>query len=67
MDDANGFIIEKMSVENLFEKIEILYLNENIRHSMALKSFERITNEFSFTKYYSKFKESINYALCHHQ
>lgn len=67
VDDSNGFIIETINEQSLFEKIEFLYLDEDVRQSMGLKSFERITKEFSFSKYYSKFKEAINYALWRHQ
>ena len=59
VDEENGFIIENMDIDNLCEKIEFLYLNPDIVKKMKLKSFERITNDLSFEKYYSVFKTMI--------
>lgn len=60
VDENNGFIIENMNYENLYDKIEFYHLNPDIKKIHGKNSFKKITNEFSFENYYSNFKKLIN-------
>lgn len=61
VDHSNGFIIENMNVNNLYDKIDFLYNNKNILKDMKYNSFKKITEEVGFENYYSVFKNMINH------
>jgi glycosyltransferase involved in cell wall biosynthesis len=56
-----GFIIDNLTTEEIFGRLELLLLNPDLRKAMSLAAYERITNNFSFDKYFSKFKKMIDY------
>lgn len=63
VDERNGFIIEEMNESNLTEKIEFLYRNNEALRVMQKNSFEKITQELSFEKYYSTFKLMVDKTI----
>lgn len=58
-----GFILEEINSELIFTKIEILFLNPELRKMMGKESFRRITTEFHFNKYYNSLKKAIKFTL----
>lgn len=63
VDENNGFIIERMDYQNLFDKIEYLYNNPDLIKLMKKRSYEKITKELSFDVYYSVFNKMIYKVL----
>jgi len=63
VDESNGFILKKISPEEIFNKLDFLFRNSELRKEMGENSFNKITNDFSFEKYYEVFKNTINYTL----
>lgn len=63
VDDDNGYVIQNLDKKILKEKVMYLYNNPIVRNSMAISSFKKITEVFTFDKYYEKFVESIFYSL----
>lgn len=57
-----GFILSEISTETIFQKIEYLYLNPEVRIKMGEESFKRITTELHFDNYYQKLIEAIQYT-----
>ena len=49
-DGETGFLIESENVEQLFEKIEIILLNDELRKSMETASLERVRSFFTMDK-----------------
>lgn len=60
INDQNGFIISDMNYKNLFEKIELYYLNPELKRQHGESSFQKITSTYSFENYYSNFKKIIH-------
>lgn len=60
VDETNGFVLEDMSYNSLFEKIEYLYLNKELTNRMGNNSYIKITNKLSFDNYYNIFKKMIH-------
>jgi glycosyltransferase involved in cell wall biosynthesis len=57
-----GFILSEVTKQNLYEKIEFLFLNPAIKLKMGKESYRRISNELHFDNYYSKLKEAIEHT-----
>lgn len=62
VDKENGVIIENMNFHNLFTQIEYFYNNQALLINMGLKSFKKITENYSFENYYSNFKRMIHFV-----
>lgn len=63
VDQSNGYVIQNLNKDILKDKIMYLFNNPIERSSMANSSFKRITEVFTFDKYYDKFVESVLYSL----
>jgi len=59
VDETNGYVLEDINYNSLFEKIEYLYLNRDIAYRMGQNSYNKITNKLSFDNYYNVFKKII--------
>jgi len=58
-----GFLLDNMTVENLFNKLELLFLNPRLKEKLSSNSKKIITTLYSFDNYYNIFKDSAKYVL----
>ena len=63
ISDENGFVLRNINSELLLEKLEFLFKNPEICEKMGQHSFHKITENFSFDKYYLSFKNTLKHSI----
>ena len=61
--EETGIIIDNLTSEALFEKLDLLYLNPDKKEMLSVASKKAITTLFSFDNYYSNFKKTVGFVL----
>lgn len=62
IDNSNGFVTSEMTEDYLLEKLSYLHDNPDMIIQMGKKSFEKITNKYTFDNYIKIFSECLNYV-----
>lgn len=61
-NDENGFVTREMTKDFIVEKLRYLHDNPEKTLAMGVKSFERITGQYSFENYIRKFEECLHFV-----